>query len=230
MEENNRTDKKNKTSFIDRYKRVYRKHPILFHLMYIIITGCVLMLAALIFLDYWTHHGEETTVPDVKGMSIERASAEFTSANLNMQIVDTVYSDAASPGQIMEQEPKAGAIVKPNGIVYLTINSFDPEPIRIYTPIVGTSELEAVSNLENYGFKNIIKRYVDTEYEDKLVLSAMYNGKPITVGSVVPKNATITIEVGRIPEVDIIGEIPGTTDSSGDVLLETADDEMFDAF
>ena len=230
MENQNEATTKSKKNIIERYKDSYCKHPIIFNLVYIILTGCTIQWLALIFLDFWTNHGEISTVPDVKGMTIEQASETLATSNLNMQIVDTVYSESATPGQIMDQQPKAGACVKPDGIVYLTINSFNSEPIRIYAPIIGTSELEASSNLKNYGFKNIVVRYVDTEYKDKLVLSATFNGIPIEVGSIIPKNATITLEVGRVPEIEIIDEIPGMSDSNGDVIVETTTDNMFDSF
>lgn len=58
----------------------YAKHPVVCHLLLIIATALILVWAAMIFLNVWTHHGSTSTVPQVKNMSFATAAELFATA------------------------------------------------------------------------------------------------------------------------------------------------------
>lgn len=172
-----------------------RRHPVLMNLLYIILTAIILAWLASLFLDFWTDHGDERVVPNVKGMSYANAQNVLKEVDLNVEISDSVYDSAASPGTVIEQSPHRNAKVKPGRIVYLTIVAFSPKTVTI-PDISNVSLRQAQSIFEGLGIKRIKVVEVESEYQD-LLLNAKYNGLPLSAGARIPVTATITLEVGK---------------------------------
>ncbi len=172
-----------------------KKHPIIANLIYILLTGCVLVWIALLWLDSWTGHGVYREVPDLKGMTYERAAEVLVASDLQPILSDSIFSNAVAPGQVVEQVPKAGSKVKPERAVYVTINAFSPRAVTVPN-LTDISLRQAQSIIEGLGITDIRVVEVPSEYKD-LVMSVKYNGLPISAGMRVPITASLTIEVGR---------------------------------
>lgn len=172
-----------------------RKHPILFNIMLIILTACVLVWIGLTCLDVWTGHGKFVVVPDVRGMQYDRASQILSSGNLIAELSDSIYDEHVAPGTVVDQMPKMNDKVKPQRTVYLTINAFSPKAVML-PDFNGVSLRQAQSVLDGYGFKHVTVRYIPSEYRD-LVLGAKFNGIALKGGTRVPISAAITLEVGE---------------------------------
>lgn len=172
-----------------------KKHPIIANLIYIVLTGCVLVWIALLWLDSWTGHGVYREVPDLKGMTYERAAEVLVASDLQPILSDSIFSNAVAPGQVVEQVPKAGSKVKPERAVYVTINAFSPRAVTVPN-LTDISLRQAQSIIEGLGITDIRVVEVPSEYKD-LVMSVKYNGLPISAGMRVPITASLTIEVGR---------------------------------
>lgn len=178
----------NKDNFI-------KRHPVVMNTLYIIITAIILSWLALIFLDFWTDHGNERVVPNVKGLSYPQAESVLKVADLTVEISDSIYDSTAKPGTVIEQSPHKDAKVKPGRIVYLTIVAFSPKMVTI-PDISNVSQRQAQSIFEGLGIKKIKVVEVESEYQD-LLLSAKYNGLPLSAGARIPVTASITLEVGK---------------------------------
>lgn len=202
------------TSYI---KRFVANHPILANLLLIFIVACVLVWGALLFLDSWTHHGSDTTVPQIKGLSYEQAMLVLAENDLTAEISDSIYDRNARPGTVIESWPRAGAVVKQGRQVYVTITAFSPKEVTVAMPVIGVSSRQAVSYLEALGITSIRLVSVPSQYPD-LVENAYADGKPLTVGTSFPVTASVTLEVGSAP-IDTYA-----TDS-----LDVAVDEAIDA-
>lgn len=202
------------TSYI---KRFVANHPVIANLLLIFIVACVLVWGALLFLDSWTNHGSDTTVPQIKGLSYEQAMLVLAENDLTAEISDSIYDRNARPGTVIESWPRAGAVVKQGRQVYVTITAFSPKQVTVAMPVIGVSSRQAVSYLEALGITSIRLVSVPSQYPD-LVENAYADGKPLTVGTSFPVTASVTLEVGSAP-IDTY-----TTDS-----LDVAIDEAIDA-
>ena len=171
------------------------RHPILFNICMILLTGCMLVWLSLIALDIWTDHGHYQTVPSVKGMSYDRAVNEFDRYGLSSQITDSIYDSTVPPGTVIEQSPRPETKVKTKRTVYLTISAFTPKTVSLPN-LIDTSSRQARSTLEGLGFLYINETSVASEYKD-LVMGVRFNGVPVQPGTRIPVSATITLEVGQ---------------------------------
>lgn len=171
-----------------------KRHPVLMNLIYIIITGSLLIWMLMWFLDFWTFHGEERVVPDVKGQTFESAAGNVDISGLNAIISDSVFDSYSRPGTVVEQIPVAGARIKKGGNVYLTIVAFSPKLVTV-PDFFNASARQARSMFEGLGIKEIREVTVPSEYAG-LVLGAKFNGVALQPGARIPVSAIVTIEVG----------------------------------
>lgn len=176
-----------------------RRHPIITNLALMIVVGVVLVWLALVFLDIWTHHGDDTTVPPVNHLTYNEAAAKLQAHHLSIEISDSVYDTSVPPGTVMESWPKAGSVVKKDRQVYVVITAFSPKNVTITMPVTGVSVRQAVSYLNALGIRAIRQVSVPSEYPD-LVEGAHADGRPLGVGSTLPVNSTVVLEVGTVPE------------------------------
>lgn len=175
--------------------RSFRKrHPVLMNLLYIILCGGMLLWMLLWFLDFWTFHGEERVVPDVKGLAYENAAGNVDISGLRAVISDSVFDSSSHPGTVVEQTPIPGARIKKGGTVYLTIVAFSPKLITV-PDFYNASARQARSMFEGLGIKDIREVPVTSEYAG-LVLGAKFNGVALQPGARIPVSAIVTIEVG----------------------------------
>lgn len=172
-----------------------RKHPILFHLLLIIVTFFVLLYAVLVGIDSFTGHGVYEVVPDVKGKNLTEAVSELQAKGFKYEVTDSAYSDNYKPGAVIDQEPKAESKVKPLRTIYLTMNATSPRVVTV-PMVVDMSYRQGLAMLEGLGFKDIKVETVYSPYKE-LILAVKANGKPIEAGTRLPLNAKIEISIGN---------------------------------
>ena len=195
--------------FLDTLNSFRIKHPVIANLVYIIVVALVLLWAVLLFLDYWTMHGQTSVVPEIKQKSYNEARALLAANGLNIEISDSIYDRNIAPGTVVESWPKAGAVVKGDRQVYVTVTAFSPKQVTISMPLTGNvSSRQAMSYLRGNGIPD-------------LVMGAKYGDTPLSVGSVIPVTSTVTLEVGN-------GPAPEETDSIGsdteDIIFDSESD------
>jgi hypothetical protein len=171
-----------------------QRHPVLMNFVYIVIAGVVLLWMLMWFLDYWTAHGEERVVPDVKGQTYDVAAGNVDLSGLRVAIADSVFDSYSRPGTIVEQVPIPGAKIKKGGTVYLTIVAFSPKLVTV-PDFYNVSVRQARSMFEGIGIKDIRQVSVVSEYAG-LVLGAKFNGVSLQPGARIPVSSVVTLEVG----------------------------------
>ncbi len=176
-----------------------RKHPLIAGLIVMSLVGLVLVWLAMLFLNVWTHHNDDTTVPEIKQLPYAEAMATLKRANLDIAISDSIYDTSVPAGTVVESWPKAGSQVKAGRSIYVTVTAFSPKNVTLTMPVTGVSVRQAVSYLNALGINGIRFVNVPSEYPD-LVERATINGRPIGVGSVVPVSASVVLEVGVYKE------------------------------
>lgn len=181
-------------------------YPVIATLIYIVLVSIVLVWLGGLFVDLWTRHNSNATVPEIKNMTYAQAEAVLEENGLSIEISDSIYDKNIAPGTIVESWPKAGSVVKRGRNIYVTVTAFSPRHVTITMPITGVSSRQAVSYLTALGVSGIRFINVPSQYPD-LVESAHADGRPIGVGSVISVDATVTLEVGVAIEepVDSIG-------------------------
>jgi beta-lactam-binding protein with PASTA domain len=181
------------------FKKFQKRHPILSTILLAIVAIYIFLFVAFKFLDIWTHHGATSIVPDVKGLTYDKACDVLEEADLKVVISDSIYDDSKVPGSVVEVWPKPGATVKTGREVYLTIISFSPRQVVIDIPLTDISSRQAISYLKNRGINSIQILRVPSEYPD-MVVAVKANGQYVTLGSRIPTNSTVILEVGQVEE------------------------------
>ena len=146
------------------------------------------------WLDVYTHHGESIIVPNVNGLPCEDAQKELNKKNLNVEIVDSNYVKGMLPGAILEQKPTAGSKVKVGRTIYLTINTGEVPKVTLPDIIDNSSFRQAEARLRALGFKLTEPEYIEGEKD--WIYGVKYNGKELTSGEKVPREAVLTLCVG----------------------------------
>ena len=161
-----------------------------------------------ISLNVATRHGEVYTVPDFSAMSIEEAKQAAAPAKLRLEIFDSLYVVGMPGGVVLDQLPKAGARVKSERRVLLTINSHNQRKAQI-PYVAGYSLRQAKNILMTAGFE--IERL---EYGEAMamnnVLTQYYNGQQIVQGSQSEAEigSGIVLQVGFNPDAQTNPVVP----------------------
>jgi len=150
--------------------------------------------ATLFSIDFYTHHGESETVPDLKGLYVEEAQQLLANHHLYAVVVDSVFDKSQKPGTIVEQTPESNASVKKNRAIYVVINSRQVR--RIPVPDVNDmSYRQADAIIKAAGFNVSSVQYVPSEYKD-LVVGLKYQGRDIAAGTRLPEGSFVVLVVG----------------------------------
>lgn len=185
----------------------YQRHPIISHIILIILSGVFIALIGLLFIDIWTEHGKTAVTPNIKGMSYNLATKTLEQAGMTIEISDSVFDSTIAPGIVMESWPRPNTTVKPGRKVFVTVNAFSPRKLTITTPLQDISSRQAISYLQGLGIKKIRTEYVTGEFDD-LVKGVYLDGRQLVQGSTLPETASVTVVVTRAPATE------STSDSS----------------
>lgn len=147
-------------------------------------------------LESYTHHGEKITVRPLVGRSLAEVEELLKANKLQYVVSDTSYHSDYEPWAVLAQNPKAGALVKENRTIYLTINSDQP-PLAALPDVIYKSVRDATTRLNKYGFKVKEVTYRPTQEvsgrDGNYVLEALIDGKPIKAGALLNKGASVTL-------------------------------------
>jgi len=146
-------------------------------------------------IDKYTSHNEAVIIPDILNLDTLKAQKILDSNNLHIQIIDSVHLTDVKKGVIIEQTPKAGEFIKENRKIFVVINAFTKEIIKM-PDLVGTSIRQAITDAETFGLKIGEKKYVP-DFAMNYVLKQFVNGKEISPGTPIPKGTYIDLEIGK---------------------------------
>ncbi len=77
-----------------------------------IVAALVIGWLSMLWLDSWTRHGDTISVPAVRTLAYNKAMDILNAEGLKGIVADSVYDNHTAPGTVIEQNPKAGTIVK----------------------------------------------------------------------------------------------------------------------
>ncbi|WP_295767203.1 PASTA domain-containing protein [uncultured Mucilaginibacter sp.] len=174
-----------------------------FHILGAIGTVVAVVFIAYLSLGFYTRHGEGIPVPQLKGLTVDRATQLLEEQGFEYKI-DSVYVQDQPPGTIIEQDPDAGTKVKENRTIYLTMVTTQAPPVNL-PDLEQSTYREAVAILSNNGLK-----IGDTTYRSDIardrILEVRFGGQVIKTGQKLPKGSIVDLVLGDgagANEVDI---------------------------
>jgi len=170
-------------------------HYVVKSVVALVLAGFFILYGTLVFLRYYTSHGEAIPVPDVRGLLLNEAALVLQAQHMRWQMSDSVYVSSYRPGAVVNQNPEPNSRVKKNRNVFLIINALMPEKVSMPN-VVGVSYRQAKATLEQNGLVIGKLTYQPHMYEH-YVLGQKYNGQDIRRGTEIIKGSEIELVIGR---------------------------------
>jgi eukaryotic-like serine/threonine-protein kinase len=172
-----------------------------------IIVGLIMVL--LIWLNFYTRHGQARPVPDFYGLTMEETTKLAKKSRLKFQVIDSIYTSLVQRGCVAEQNPKPGFKVKKWRNIILTINAFHPEMVAMPN-LVDLPKRQALALVQSSGLEIGLLRYKPDLAID-VVIDQLFNGKNIPAGDSIQKGSVVDLVLGkglsnqRTPVPDLLG-------------------------
>lgn len=173
------------TYFWSMLKRIFTSKK-----FYIILTGVILVgLATLLLLDKvimpgYTNYNEGLTVPDLTRITLDEAEVQLTSIGLRYEVADRRANSAFPANYVIDQQPAANTIVKPNRKIYLTVNT-EVKPVVVVPNVVSLSIRNAQIQLQNYGLEVGSTSYESSRFKNVILRQSIPQGDTVAKGTTI---------------------------------------------
>jgi len=185
------------------FKKIFNRFLVL-NLIAMAVVVILLCVGVHYGLDIYTHHGQGIVVPELKGMSFEKAYRLLEENKLTIVVSDSGYNKQLPADCILAQTPGYGQKVKEGHVVYVTVNSPSSPTFAIPDIVDNSSVREAEARLMAMGFQLTPTQLVDGEKD--WVYGILCRGRRVSNGDRIPIDYPLTLMVGK-----------GTIDDSEDV-------------
>lgn len=161
-----------------------------------LIVFIVFVILVLQWLKSSTNHNEFVEVPDLSKLSLMEMRSKIENADLRYEVLDSANYNPDFPRfSIIEQNPLAGAKVKKNRKIYVTVNPSGYKKVTIPN-IVQVTQRNAASMLKAVGLEVERVTYIDELGKD-MVYYIKHKGKNISPGDKLPKTSKIELICGN---------------------------------
>ncbi len=163
--------------------------------LYYLLAGLILLggfsLIALdrIIMPAYTQYGHGITVPDITRMPLDQAAEKLTSRGLRYELAAKRSNDAFPPDYVIDQNPNAGMIVKPNRKIYITINTMST-PSVVVPDVRNLSLRNATIQLQNSGLMPGNVTYESSRFRNSVLRQSIPSGRRVE------QNTTVDLIVG----------------------------------
>ena len=189
-------DGKKKNASGDKKNSVMKNVGILFlNLIGMVVLAVALVLLGMQLIRWHVDHGVEVEVPNVCKMNLDDAKAALNTKGFTLEIQHYEFEEGRLQDEVLEQSPKAGAIVKEGRKIYVVLNTLQKPKKTIPSVIDNCSLREAKARIISSGFEIEGVRKIDGELE--WVNELRYNGHALSNGDAIPEGAAVTIVVGN---------------------------------
>lgn len=138
-------------------------------------------------------------VPDVRGMTLEEATAELEKAGFDIKEGDLVFSSEYEIGEVVSTDPEPGSMAKENSTV--EVNICKGAEAGTVPDLTGKTLEEAKSVIERYGFKlGNVETKVSSEPKDTVIEQDPKGGAETTPGDYI--NVVVSDGTGK-EEVEV---------------------------
>ena len=184
-------------------KTFFRNLIILFLILVVVFFSLTLLL------NKYTLHGENISVPELRGLKISKLEKILITHNFHYKVVDSLYEVEKEPGTILDQDPAPNSKVKVNRTIYLTVNATQPPDVKM-PDLVDVSFRQAEAMLQSFGLiiGDVVYR---SDLAKNAVLEQLYKNRNKKPGTMIPKGAVIDLVLGdglgdiEVPVPNLIG-------------------------
>lgn len=182
----------------------------------------LIFLGLFLITNWWmrcyTNHGESVKVPEYVGLSLQKAVDKLEQNSFRYLVSDSIFVVDERPGLVLDQHPGAGASVKKNRTIYLTVTKSTPDLVSL-PGLVGNYDYEQyVKKLKLLGLKARIRdRQFNNKLEENTILFFYFGDQKITDSEL---KEGVKVPMGSILEF-VITERSGGTVQVPDLLCMT---------
>lgn len=170
------------------------KHWIVRNLLAALSIVVVLLVGAMIFLNVFTKHNQELSVPDLANMTVEEAKLVAEEAGMRIDVTDSAFVKRMKRGAVYRQNPVPGSKVKKGRRIALTINAVNPRQITMPN-LIGYSTRQAKAELLSRGL--VLGRLIYVQdMATNNVLRQLHADVEIEPGQMVESESVIDLVVG----------------------------------
>lgn len=163
------------------------------NLLAMFVVGIALVVGLFVYLNFYTHHGETVSMPDVTGQKCSVAQRKLEALGLRVEVSDTGHVTSLPSDVILEQHLAPGTQVKLNRLVRLTVNSSTARTLPLPNVLDGSLR-EAQMKLKVMGYRlGPVKRIVG---DLDLVMRVEVGGREVRSGEYVSVESPIVLVVG----------------------------------
>ena len=176
------TSKPKKEDGAGGFKAIYRRHILLFNILFVGVFCLLVALGVYFGLMLGTRHGKAIVVPNFIEMTLDEARELAEELDLEIVVRDSLYEAHLDGGLVLDQMPAPSTVrevtVKPDRKIYLLVNAYSRRQVKV--PYVGhVSVKQAINQLEREGFQ-ISELVYRPHHHSELVLDQSVNGITIT--------------------------------------------------
>ena len=165
------------------------------NMVFALVIGLGILISLIIWLRGYTQHGVEVEVEDVRGLVVTEAEPILQAQGLQLQVVDSTYSDKVPFGTIVEQDPKPQSHAKHGRAVYVTINATTKRHITMPN-LHDMSYRQAETTLRGLGIRvDTVYDYEPSAFRD-LVLDVRVDTGSVQPGQRLPVGTKVRLVVG----------------------------------
>lgn len=153
----------------------------LLNLFFMLLFMALIFGGVLLWLRFYTNHGQKLELPSYEGVEIEKAKDDANSKSFELVVNDSIHIVGKPGGLVWTQNPPAGSLVKENRKIYVDVTKFTADRIDYSTlgNLYGQEFKRISSSLETRKIKTNIKGYKPDNGEPDHILEVYYKGKLI---------------------------------------------------
>lgn len=160
------------------------------------------LIVVMLWLRWYTNHGQALTLPDYVDYHIKDAANDADKKSFEIEVVDSVFLVGKEGGVIIDQNPKGGSKVKEHRKIYATITKYQADQIPLRRlPVLYGKNYERKKRELTQGFEintKVVGRRFDAGAPDH-ILEVLYKGKTVVSSNTRKEDAMIekggTLEV-----------------------------------
>jgi len=100
-------------------------------LAYIIIFLIFVLFLVLMWLRFYTNHGQKLELPNYINQNYEEAKKDAKSKTFEIIVTDSIHKVGKEGGLIIDQNPSSGSMVKEKRKIYVNITKYAPDKIKV---------------------------------------------------------------------------------------------------
>lgn len=150
----------------------------------IVAGGLFLLMLDMVIMPAYTNYNDGVTVPDVTKHALSEADSLLTSYGLRFEVSERRSNSAYPADYVIDQDPVASEIVKPDRKVYLTVNTVSTPKVEV-PKVVNLSLRNARIQLQNYGLRVGTVSYESSRFKNSVLRQSIPAGQTVDKGSVV---------------------------------------------